>query len=265
MRTMTWKKESINANVAGHIKPYSKTNMYLPINHPFGKPRPIKHYRRGRIHSDRLVKSSRSATVANLMDNPGAFIQNSNDKTTCTLIANYYPNLKNKTDTPDCSVDVTKMFNAENKARRRARSGPTIVKHNYYQRLQEYRAARCKTFDQKSFHFDEVTNDDGKIMGRCPNVIFNYDNNGKLIGQKESCTNVIYKPFNLQYATNNAVQSSTRTLNIKKETITRTSKTYKIDPETGQPVGNIFIEKNKEPSCAIHILKRHEQNKTACI
>ena len=79
-------------------------------------------------------------------------------------------------------------FNAENKAKRRVRSGPTVVKHNYYQRLQEYRTARCNTYDQKSFHFDEQTSDSDPTKGRCPNVIFNYDKHGKVMSQKESCS-----------------------------------------------------------------------------
>ena len=265
MKRIMWKKEGLTANVAGHIKPFSKTNMYLPEKHPFGKPRPIKHYRFGRIHNDRLVQSNRSASVSNIIDKPGSFIQNSNNNSSCTLVANYYPNLNNKTDTIDCNIETSKMFNAEAKAKRRVRSGPTIVKHNYYQRLQEYRTARCNTFDQKSFHFDEVKSDStGNIMGRCPNAIFEYDKSGKIISQKDVCTNISYKPHNLKYATNNAVESSTRTLNVKKENITRTNHSYKIDPETQQLVKSIFISKNKEPTCNINVIQKHKQNKTAC-
>ena len=261
MKRIMWKKEGVNANVAGHIKPYSKTNMYLSDNHPFGKPRPIKHYRLGRIHSDRLVKSSRGASVANIMDKPGSFIQNTKDDLECTLVANYYPNLTNKTNTPDCSLETTKMFNAENKAKRRARSGPTIVKHNYYQRLQEYRTARCNTFDQKSFHFDEPTGANEPLKARCPNVIFNYDKNGNVVGQKESCGIVSYNPSNAKYDVNNAVQSSTRTLDVKKNTITLTSKTFKSEGSNM----NIFNEKNKEPKCNIHTVRKYAQNKTVCV
>jgi hypothetical protein len=78
-------------------------------------------------------------------------------------------------------------------------------------------------------------------MGRCANVIFNYDKNGNVVGQKNTCPIVSYKPINEKYATNNAVQSSTRTLNEKKNSILRTSKSYKIDPDTGELVGSIFI------------------------
>lgn len=265
MKRIMWKKEGVSANVSGHIKPFNKTNMYLPTSHPFGKPRPIKHYRKGFIHNDRFVKSNATATVGNLIDKPAGFVQNSQSNETCTLVANHYPN---PILAPNCQLEPTKMFNAEDKAKRRVRSGPTVVKHNYYQRLQEYRTARCNTFDQKSFHFDEQASGSDPIKGRCPNVIFNYDKNGKVMSQKESCSNVSYKPANEKYATNNAVESSTRTLNIKKESITRTARTYKMvtDPATGieQPVGNIFIKKNKEPKCDAHTVGKHKQNKTLC-
>ena len=267
-KVIMWKKEGVSANVTGHIKPFSKTNMYLPTKHPFGKPRPIKHYRRGRIGDGRFVKSNTVASVANLMDKPGSFVQNSQSNSqsnSCTLVANHYPNLSNKTDKPDCNLEVTKMFNTEDKAKRRVRSGPTIVKHNYYQRLQEYRTARCSTFEQKSFHFDEDIYNTGELMGRCPNVIFNYDKNGKIINQKQSCAIVSYKPINTKYAVNNSVSSSTRTLNLKKNSIDRTSKSYKINDNTGQPVRSIFIQKNKEPVCNAHTINKHKQNKTICV
>jgi hypothetical protein len=244
MKIIKWKTEGINANVAGHIKPFSKINMYLPSNHPFGKPRPIKHYRIGRIHSERFVKSSTFASVANLIDKPGAFIQNSNDNTSC-LVTNYYPNI-NKTDVPDCAIEATKMFNAEDKAKKRVRSGPTIVKQNYYQRLQEYRTSRCNTYEQKSFHFDEIANEkEGEYSARCPNIVFKYDKNGNIIEQKEICTNVSYNPSNIKFATNNAVESSTYLLDKKKNSVTTTAQTYRTNIETGQPIRNLFIKKNK--------------------
>ena len=267
-KVIMWKKEGVSANVTGHIKPFSKTNMYLPTKHPFGKPRPIKHYRKGRISNGIFVKSNTVASVENLIDKPGAFVQNSQSNSqsnSCILVANHYPNLSNKSDKPDCNLETTKMFNAEDKAKRRVRSGPTIVKHNYYQRLQEYRTARCSTFDQKSFHFDEDIYNEGKLMGRCPNVIFNYDKNGKIIDQKQSCAIVSYKPINTKYAINNSVKSSTRTLEVKKNSISRTSKSYKIDDIHGQPIRSIFIQKNKEPVCNKNVINKHKQNKTICV
>ena len=95
MKRIMWKKEGVSANIGGHIKPFSKTNMYLPEKHPFGKPRPIKHYRRGWINNDRFIKTNTVASVANLMDKPGAFVQNSQNNS-CSLVANHYPNLKIK-------------------------------------------------------------------------------------------------------------------------------------------------------------------------
>lgn len=267
IKRIMWKKEGVSANVGGLIKPFSKTSMYLNDNHPFGKPRPLKHYRKSYINLDGFVKSKSVVSVENVIDKPGSFIQNSQDGI-CSLVANYYPNLSNKTNQPDCTSETTKMFNAENKAKRRVRSGSSVVKHNYYQRLQEYRTARCSTFEQKSFHFDETTNNNNnksEYMGRCASVIFNYDKNGNVVGQKETCPNVSYKPINEQYSINNAVSSSTHTLNIKKNSIDKTSKSYKIDPETGELVGNIFIKKNKEPNCSANILNKHKQNKTVCV
>lgn len=267
-KNIEWKGSNINGHVYGFIKPSFKSNNSVS----FGKPRPIKHYRRGFVNNTSNNTSSvKGMTIANMIDNPGAFIQNTNTNTkTCSLVAPYYPNLQNKTLTPDCNLGTSKLFNAENKAKMRVRSGGgSIVKQNYYQRLQEYRAARCNTFEQKEFHFDErTTSDSENLMGRCAKYIYSYDKNGNIKSFLEPCRNVSYKPINKQYAVNTAVSSSTRILNLKKESIERTSQTYKIDVEqdTGNTVlkRNLFIHKNKQPKCNPNILRR-SQNKTVCV
>lgn len=270
IKRIMWKKEGLSANIPSLIKPFSKHNIHLSNNHAFGKPRPIKHYRKGRISTNdkMIVRSNTVATVGNMIDNPGGFVQNTKIKHgSCTLVANHYPNLNNKTDKPDCKIETTKMFNAEDKAKRRVRSGPTIVKHNYYQRLQEYRTARCNTFDQKSFHFDETNENSynkGELMGRCQNVIIKYDEFGISNIKTNGCANVSYKPSNEKYAINTATESSTRTLDIKKNSINRTHQTYKTI-SNGKPVKGIFIKKNKEPVCNASIINRHKQNKTICV
>lgn len=249
-----WKPHGLSGNVAGRIKPFNKTNPYL-YNHPFGKPRPIKHYRKGRIPVNDMVKSEVISTD-DMMGKPGGFVQNS-QSTSCVgvnTVATYYPNSNHKSDRPCCSNEVTKLFNPADKARRRVRSGSSIVKPNYYQRLQEYRSAKCDTFEQKSFHFDELDNPNNQFRGRCANVIFNYDKNGNIVSTKNNCTSVTYNPLNVKYSQDGAVSSSMHTLNNKTNNIARAAKFYANHKKNGQ-----------RSNCEIHVIKKHKQNKTICV
>lgn len=267
LKTMQWKKNIVVGNTTGNIKPFSKTNQYEGT-HPFGKPRPIKHYRRGRLmpgNEDRFVKSSVNQRAINdLMDTPAAFVQNSKDDT-CKgpqLVANYYPNPKIDSSCDSCIVKG--MFNEQDKARRRVRSGSRAIKGDYHTTLQDYRRSRCQTFEQKSYHFDEIDSNSNlgpnEYRAKCPSTKTIYDKEGNIIKEIRACDIVTYKPSNKKFAQDGSVQSSTRTLNAKKESIERTAATYRAHQK------NIFYHhKMKSATCNKNTINKHKQNKTICI
>lgn len=81
---------------------------------------------------------------------------------------------------------------------------------DYYQTLQEYRQARCKTFKQKQFNFERDVNTNEALANCCPS--------------NRNCRKVIYKPSNEQFSTQGAVDSSTRLLRLKYNNITTSAK-----------------------------------------
>lgn len=80
-----------------------------------------------------------------------------NDCKTCQaygFVAPYYPNNTYFTNNPNPITTSPKLCcNEEKKAKRRVLAPISIIKKNYYTRLQQYRQNRCQTFDQRCFNF----------------------------------------------------------------------------------------------------------------
>ena len=132
--------------------------------------------------------------VGAMMDRPGGFIikQNSPKELSNTIelnqncktcegvgiVASYYPNTPYLTENPEPNTQ-TRLFccNEEYKARRRVVYASTNLKKNYYTSTKEYLQNRCKTFDQKSFNFQDtkpiITNEVALNSGISPLVIAN--------------------------------------------------------------------------------------------
>jgi len=166
---------------AGTIRPLTNKDPgnYFPA--AFGKPRPIKHARKGAIphvsiqyadsyeeyitmdrNINREVKSSSLGTlVKQMIDNPGSYSvkQNTlypepNDKSGICVSATYYPNIPYLTENPEPYTTSPQFCcNDEKKARRRVLPASTNLKQNYYTTLQQYRENRCQTYEQRAFNF----------------------------------------------------------------------------------------------------------------
>lgn len=189
----TWKGEGVNSNKTGftysNIRPLTNNDIGNDFQGTFGRPRPIKHYRKGRTYnitidnslttSDKLyisaerntnrqVKSSYSSMplITQLIDNPNSYtisssvnsnnelVINTNNIDGLLVVSNYYPNNTYLTENPQITLN-NKIFccNAEKKAKKRVLSANTNLKQNYYTTLHNYRKNRCQTFEQKSFNF----------------------------------------------------------------------------------------------------------------
>lgn len=192
-----WKGTGLNSfpvgTAPGHIRPL--TNKDPGNNFPtgFGLPRPIKHYRKGRVipppptenelidyNINRFVKSSKGTSLGGgfggsgllneMQDKPGAYIVKLNttdevdgvsqlDKNckTCEgvgIVANYKPNITNLTEDPaPNTTNPVLCCNQERFAKRRVIYASTNLKKNYYTSTKQYLQNRCKTYNQKAFNF----------------------------------------------------------------------------------------------------------------
>jgi hypothetical protein len=215
---------------SGNIRPFTNKDYTNDSNPGFGLPRPIKHYRRGISINDlnsRQVKSSTTGSlVSQLIDNPGGYTvkNNPNMNEVCetfsgtTLVSNYYPfiNLTEKPQPGQVSCDSLgkPIGDQAQKAVNRARGASTIIKKNYYTTSSEHLYNRCSTYDQNAFNFKSRV-DPNTFVANCSM-------------QNDDCKKVVtYKPSNEKFANQGAVSSSTRILNLQKNTIEQASKSYK--------------------------------------
>ena len=182
---ITWKGTGLSRTpvgiTAGTIRPLTNKDYGNNYPAPFGKPRPIKHARKGSIprvpiehaldeyeyieadrNTNREVRSSSQGTlVKQMIDNPGGYSvkQNTlvNAPQNCQGIcvtANLYPNIPYLTENPE-PVTTSPRFccNEEKKARRRVLPASTNLKQNYYTTHIQYMENRCKTYEQRAFNF----------------------------------------------------------------------------------------------------------------
>jgi hypothetical protein len=183
----TWKGSGLNKYPLGiastHIRPLTNNDMGNVFPSAFGKARPLKHYRKGRMvqafsgnsvldyNINRQVKSSMGTPLgqgkgggilSDMLDKPGTYLvkENTVNPSSCPpcqgigIVDNYAPNLGYLTETPE-SITQSKMFccNQQKKALRRVSYATTNLNKNYYTTHFQYLQNRCQTFQQKEFHF----------------------------------------------------------------------------------------------------------------
>lgn len=172
---------------AGNIRPLTNNDPANDYPAPFGKPRPLKQYRKGafpritiepglyynsearpadiQLNVNRVVASSTGGSlVKQMIDNPGSFIvkQNTikspdNDTGNCDgicIVSDIYPNYTYTTNNPNpITISPPLCCNPEKKARRRVLPANTNLPKNYYTTLEQYRENRCQTYQQRIFNF----------------------------------------------------------------------------------------------------------------
>lgn len=183
----TWKGSGVYSNPVGetssHVRPLTNNDVGNVFPTGFGLPRPIKHYRRGRVvtsqfdaadmpsadiqyNVNRLVKSSTGTAldsggglVTRFQDAPGLFSVEDNSESThsgcygVNMVSSWAPT-KNRTDNPEPSTESrTFCCNEQKKAIRRVLPASTLIKKNYFQTKNTHLYNRCSTFSQRSFNF----------------------------------------------------------------------------------------------------------------
>ena len=169
---------------SGSVRPLTNKDYGNVFNGAFGKPRPIKHYRKGVMprvpesdfstannnfekkeinrNVNRIVTSSTQVSlVKQMIDTPGSFSVKRNtlnsSNTSCNGIcvsAQYYPNLPYLTENPEpTTTSSTFCCNEEKKARKRSRPASTNLNKNYYTTHTQYMENRCQTYKQRAFNF----------------------------------------------------------------------------------------------------------------
>lgn len=203
----SWKGKGIYSNpvgvTAGNIRPLTNNDPANSAPAPFGKPRPLKHYRRGinvsipvltadpnnpkevieiQYYANRSVKSAvQDKMVQQMLDNPGRYTVkennlasngNPNDCNTCKgagIVSDWYP-INNLTEKPQPNVTNPLLCcSQQRKAKRRVIYASTNLKKNYYTTTEQYLYNRCQTFDQRSFNFEN-----GIINPEQYNVVLQY-------------------------------------------------------------------------------------------
>ena len=203
---VSWKGSGEYANptsiTAGNIRPLTNNDPTNDTVYSHGIPRPIKHYRQGYIAVGR--RSGSMTTISQVLETPGGFVQstakcNSGGN---TLVSNWSP-IINLTQKPQvgkmpCNTTNNQPLGGEvNKALSRVRPASTILKSNYFQTSSEHLYNRCATFDQVESHYRPNVSECGT---KCENAS-------------------VYKPSNAKFAQEGAVSSSTRLIDLQRNTI----------------------------------------------
>lgn len=252
--TFTWKGNPPFQNPVGiattHIRPLTNNDIGNAFPAPFGRPRPIKHWRRGvqpvatsttALPPDILYNTDRSTygSSASLGGGepgwqaraPGAVrIPSKSVDDACTncnghpMVSGFYP-IASKSEVPDPNVTPAELpddysltvpdpwvgYSAERHAKKRVLAPISIVKKTYYQTNQLRRYNQCHTFAQRQFNFAR-----GPVGAGDAYYVAQCVPN-----QSKSCGRVYYKPNNTKYAQQGAVSSSTRTMTLSAHTHAR--------------------------------------------
>jgi hypothetical protein len=85
------------------------------------------------------------------------------------------------------------------------RQANTVLSPTYYTSNAQYLKARCRTYDQRAFHFEQSG---GTLLANCSQSC------------PSGCRTVSYKPNNAPFSTQGAVSSSNRIMRLKYDAIT---------------------------------------------
>lgn len=203
----TWKGSGEYTNptsmTATNIRPFTNNDPTNDTVYKHGLPRPIKHYRKGTIF-DPSRHSGTQVSISQAMEIPGGFVQSVDcdaDVTNGNSLVSQWAPIINLTHKPQPDEQYC-IGNESKKAIRRVRPASTILKPNYYQTSAELLYNRCATFDQAESHYSS------------------HDCGTKCEHQH------VYKPSNSKFAQQGAVSSSTRLLDLQRNTLNKEPRTY---------------------------------------
>lgn len=196
----SWKSPHAPGNVPTRVRPLTNNDPGNVFPTGFGLPRPMKHYRKGRViisaaemdalppsvarNVQRSVRSSVIGTVQQLMEQPGSFIVHQDPSSSSSCHKNMVPKVStipggncvvsdwehtpNATIKPQSNVcNGVLCCNEERKARRRVLPPNTNVSNQYFQTTYMKLYNRCQTFQQRQFNFVRGL---GRLFDQYPEV-----------------------------------------------------------------------------------------------
>ena len=246
---ISWKGTSTNSIVPSYSKPDLSAS-----GSPF-KANPIRQWRKQLIPTSSTSSSSssnRRAGIGMPMDTPGGatYLGNVIDNTLnvsssciadngCTAagIKEYiekYDNINCNPSSQDCYYDVSNNRMVRITGPRRIKPSTTILSKRYYADSKDYLRSRCLSFDQK---LTALPQSDVTYLDAEGNLL--YPNSTDTVRRTQSCPpaqcpatataaacQTIYKPNNIQYAKQGAVDSSDRITRLKLNTINTNAASY---------------------------------------
>lgn len=269
-KNISWKPNKVGIIVPKQSKPInnnvSDNTVVSDFTSKFGTARPLKQYRKQlvpyfgtksskNVSIDDINNSSRTY-IKNTSDSNIGFFDNCNTKEHVNVIYDYVldkPNvcLGTKTDGV-CKGGNTNV---------NYRTGNSNLDKKYYQTSQAYLKSKCKTYEQNLKQGKLINND---------------DNSYEITSCNESkCNKTYYKPNNKKFAKQGSVESSTRLLRLKNDTINKNGASF--NSAYGRQAANagsyrnsingstIYFEKDKHNlnSCSSLPLNFRQKNKNS--
>jgi hypothetical protein len=268
----TIKKET----VAGNMRPAANGEQNISVPGNEFSARPIKHWRRQRTQVYPNHGFSNARTLQTTFEVPGGTTVVP-ESTVCDPCENQYrvpavnvtyrptDDINNKVGhfMPESFSDYSDFLNQcppntlqydkcvyvcdpEKTARRRVQYPSTVNKNSskpkYYQSNASYLKARCRTYDQNSFHYG-----DKKDISKCQNLV----EPGAFRPNCQGCSNCVdkgiceqkisyYKPNNCKFAVQGGVSSSLRVARLKYDTVNTFANGFVSDPNFGPAVANAY-------------------------
>ena len=260
---------------AGNMEPAANGQPDIAIPGNEFSPRPIKHWRRQRTQVYPNHGFTNSRTLQTTFEVPGATTVVP-ENTVCDPCENQYlvpavdvtyrptDDINNKVGkfAPQSFADYSDFLNQcppnefqyekcvsvcdpETKARKRVQYPSSVNKNSskpkYYQSNASYLRARCRTYEQNSFHYGD------KAVSKCQNVVepgaFRPNCQGcSNCSEKGICNQKVsyYKPNNCKFAVQGGVSSGLRVARLKYDTITTFANGFVNDPNFGPAVANAY-------------------------
>jgi len=236
---ISWKGISTNSIAPSFSRPD------LTASGPAFKANPIRQWRKQLVPSTNSGNPNRRAGIGMPMDTPDGsiYLGNVAANTKCLLNAvnvgaaglkeniEIYDNINCNTRARDCYFDISNNRMVRITGPRRIKSATTILSKKYYTERIAYLQSRCLTFDQKltANPITGVTYLDASgdlLYPTAANVKRNTQDCPATCPTRASCQ-TIYKPNNIQYAKQGAVDGSDRITRLKLNTINKNAASYK--------------------------------------
>lgn len=242
-KQVQWKPNSYNNVVPKNSKPLTNKNYDENDNNafysPFGKARPMKHYRK-QIKPFYVTKSG-NAVSSSRIDAP-----NGTQKSVtldCNENSNFVVDFIVDTSKPCIGTKFDNVCKGGTTTVRRP--GKTVLDKNYHTTTSSYLKSKCVSYNQRSVTASKVDGEDYAYnMTNC---------------NSSSCNKTYYKPSNAKYHTQGAVSSSCRLLDLKVNTITKNANSVK--DVYGVATANALNYTNSEKNV---ITLKAKDNMTVC-